>query len=96
MIQFSKITQFNSLWHIDKTLLPHQARVDMGVIAMKGCSAFSKVATLLELHFISRTLFGELSYSSEEVQSVYFTAPADWAILIRIELIIDFIKYYFA
>ena len=53
---------------------------------MKGCSAFPKAAAILEPHHeivkyhIQDTRLVGGSYSSEEEQSVYSTAPADWAI----------------
>ena len=51
-IQFSISMQFISIWPIDRTLsmLPLPARVDLGVMAMKGYSAFPKAPALLELH----------------------------------------------
>ena len=54
-------------------------------IAMKACSAFPKALASLEpqhqlFRVISRTLVGGVSYPSAEVQSVYSTAPGDWAI----------------
>ena len=65
-------------------MLPLRARVDLGAMAMKGYSTFPKAPTLLEPHHqifnvISRTLVGGGSYPSAEKQSVYSTAPADWA-----------------
>ena len=67
-------------------MLPRWARVDLGAMAMKGYSAFPKAPALLESHHeifsvISRTLVGGGgAYPSAEKQSVYSTAPADWAI----------------
>ena len=70
-------------------MLSLRARVDLGAMAMEVRSTFPKAPALLEPHHqiffvISKTLVffvgGELSYSSEEMQSVYSTAPADWAI----------------
>ena len=67
-------------------MLPFQARVDLGAMAMKGYSAFLKVPELLETHIrllsvIYRTLMGGgESYPCAEVLSMYFTAPVDWAI----------------
>ena len=62
-------------------MLPLRARVDL---AMKGYSALPKVLALLEPHH--ETLesnpghsLGGGSYRSTEVQSMYSTAPADWA-----------------
>ena len=60
-------------------MLPFQARVDLGAMAMKGCSA------LLEAHHHIvwchiRETHWKGSYSSAELQSVYSTAPTGWAI----------------
>ena len=89
-IQFSISTQFSSIWPIDRTpyqVIPLQASVDLGVMAMKGYSTFSKAPPLLEPHHqivlcpIQDTRWGGVgSYPSAEKQSVYFTAPANWAI----------------
>ena len=58
--------------------------MDLGVMAMKGCSAFPKAPALLELPIcvLSRTLVGGGgSYPSAEKQSVYSIAPTDWVII---------------
>ena len=58
-------------------------RVDLGVMGMKGFSVFPKTPVLLETHlhivvsYSGHSLRG--SYPSTEKQSVYSTAPADWA-----------------
>ena len=67
-------------------VLPFQERMGLGVMAMKGCSAFPKAPTsgtslsdcLVSYpgHSLRR------SYPSAEVQSVYSTAPADWVIVL--------------
>ena len=60
-------------------------RVDLGVMAIK-CTPHSPELqhywnlTMRLLSVISRTLVREGSYPSAEVQSVYSTASADWAI----------------
>ena len=66
-------------------MLPLRARVDLGAMAMKGYSAFPKTPALLEPHhqmvlvsYPGHSLGGD-SYPSAEKQSVYSTAPADWA-----------------
>ena len=62
-------------------MLPLRARVDLGAIAMKGYSAFPKAQTSPSDCFVSylgHSLGG--SYPSAEKQSVYSTAPANWAI----------------
>ena len=46
---------------------------------MKGYSAFPKAPALLKPHHHNRTLVGGGSYPSAEKQSVYSTAPANWA-----------------
>ena len=59
-------------------MLPLRARLDLGMIAMKGYSAFPKALELLEPQIflvISRTLVGGIL---PEVKSVYSTAPQDW------------------
>ena len=67
-------------------MLPLWARVDLGAMAMKGYSTFPKAPALLEPHHqivlchIQNTRWGGGSYPSVEVQSVYSTAAADWAI----------------
>ena len=58
-------------------MLPLQARVDLGVMAMKKYSAFPKTPTLLQPHHqivILRTLTGGGSYHSAKMQSVYSAA----------------------
>ena len=65
-------------------MLPFGARVDLGMTAMKGYSAFPKVPASLEPHHpitlchIQDTCWGG-SYPSAEVQSVCSTALADLA-----------------
>ena len=65
-------------------MLPLQARVDLGVMAMKGYYAFPKATALLKpqpsncLVSYPGHLLGE-SYPSAEMQSVYSAVPADWA-----------------
>ena len=62
-------------------------RLDMGVMSMKEYSAFPKAPALLEPHHqivlghIQDTCWRWGSYPSAEKQSVYSTAPADWAII---------------
>ena len=62
---------------------PIKARVDLRVMAMKNYSAFPKAPTLLVPHYqIVLWHIQDTSgwfYPSEEMQSVYFTAPADKA-----------------
>ena len=65
-------------------VLPLQVRVYLGVMKMKGYSTFPKVPALLEPHHqivlcrIQDTCRRGGYYSSTEMQSVYFIAPADW------------------
>ena len=61
-------------------VLPLQATADLGAMAMKEYFAFPKAPALLNLtirlfSFIFRTLVGEGSYSTVEMQSVYSMAP---------------------
>ena len=78
-------------------MLPFQARVDLGARVMKGCSAFSKAPASLEPHHqivnSGHSLDG--SYPFAETQSVYSTAPADWAINICSFSVIFFKLYIF-
>ena len=51
-------------------------------MAMKGYSAFPKAPALLEPHYTIVSYPGyslEVLYPSAEMQSVYYTAPTDWA-----------------
>ena len=83
-IQFSISTLFNSIRPIDMTsrMLPLWARVDLGVMAIKGHFAFLKTPALLEPHHqiirlhILETRYGRI-YPSAEMQSAYSTVPAD-------------------
>ena len=66
-------------------VLPFWVRVNLGAMAMKGCSAFPKLQyrwnlTIRFFSVISMTLIGVGPYPSAEVQSVYSTAPANRAI----------------
>ena len=63
-------------------VLPLQANVDLGTMAMKGYSHPPKLQhfwnlTIRLLSVKSGTLVGGRSYPSAEVQSVYSTFPAD-------------------
>ena len=67
-------------------MLPLQARVDLGAMVMKRYSAFSKSSSTAGtspsdclVPYPGHSLGGEGSYLSAEKQSVYSTAPADWA-----------------
>ena len=64
-------------------MLPPQARVDLGAMAMKSYSEFPKASVSLESHHqivIYRTFVGwvGVSYPSAEKQSVYSTDPTYW------------------
>ena len=52
MIQFSVITQFSSIWLIDRTLsgATTPGQVDMVAMVMKGYSTFPKAPALLKPH----------------------------------------------
>ena len=59
-------------------MLPLQARMDLGAIAMKGYSTFPKAPAFLEPHLHpEHSLVGRVLPSAEK-QLMYFTAPADW------------------
>ena len=65
-------------------MLPLWARVDLEAMAMKGYSAFPNLQhywnlTIRLLRVISRILIWAGSYPTTEKQSVYSTAPANWA-----------------
>ena len=67
-------------------VLPFQVRVDLGAMAMKVYSPFPqnpKTPSLVQPHHIFsvifRTFVGGGSYPSVEMQSVYSTAPPDFA-----------------
>ena len=54
-------------------LLPRRARVDLGVMAMEGCSAFPKAPALLESYYqIVLCLIQDIHWEGS-------TPPADWA-----------------
>ena len=91
-IQFSISMPFYLTHRYDHyQVLPLRVRVDLGEMAIKGYSAFSKAPALLEPHHQivwchnQDTRWGG-SYPSTEKQSVYSTAPADWAIILFISL----------
>ena len=65
-IQFSISTRLRSIWPIDRTL--------------KRYCASPIVPALLKPHHEIKVIPGHSSYSSAEMQSVYSTPPADWAI----------------
>ena len=74
---------------------PRRARVNLGATAMKGCSLFPKAPAPLgpyhqtvECH-IQDTHWGG-SHPSAEVQSVHYTAPANWAICLEEKLAFSF------
>ena len=75
-----------------------QVRVDLGVLAVKGHSTFPKsssiTGTLPSDCLVSYTGLspGKGSYLSAEVQSVYSTAQADWAKIIRVLLINSYFR----
>ena len=57
-------------------VLPLRARVNLGLIAMNGYSAFSKAPALLKPHHQNVSL-GKY-YPSAEMESVYSATPANW------------------
>ena len=66
-------------------MLPHRVRVYLGAMEIKRYSTFAKSSKLEPRHKISFASYpgpslGVESYPSAEMQSVYTTAPADWAV----------------
>ena len=66
-------------------MLPLWVRVDLGVMPMKEYSALPKAPALLKPHYqivLCHTQDTQRrgSYPFAEMQSVYSTAPADWAL----------------
>ena len=61
-------------------VLPPRVRVDPGVMARKGYSTFLKAPRWAIRWFNVRTFVEGASYPSVEMQSVYSTVPADWAV----------------
>ena len=74
-----------SIWSIDKTCQVLTLLVDLGVMAMKGYSAFPKAPALLESQSLVSYAGHSLveSYPSEDMQSVYSTTPADCDTAVR-------------
>ena len=67
-------------------MIPLRARVDLRAMAMEGYSTFPKFQhywnlTIRLISVISRTLVVVGTYPFAEKQSVYSTAPTDWALL---------------
>ena len=60
-------------------MLPLQVRVDRGDMAMKGYSTLTKSPPSDCLVSYTGHFLGERSYLFAEMQSVYSTAPANWA-----------------
>ena len=85
-VQFSVSTQFSSIWLIDRTLSGATTLSPSGL----GCNSNKWVPRISQCSSITGTtpsdclvsstghLFGESS-SSADMQSLYSTAPADWA-----------------
>ena len=63
-------------------MLPLRVRVNLGVMAMKWCTIFPKAPGLEPYLHIKDTRCGWMGecYLSAELQLVYSTAAADWAI----------------
>ena len=91
-IQFNQTIQFSTIMLLilfnpkigPHQVLPHRARVDLGAMAMRGHSVFLKAPaywnlTIRLFSVIFQDIHCEGSYPSAELQSVYSTAPADWA-----------------
>ena len=88
-IQFSISTQFSSIWRIDRTLLgaitPGQSgpgsNTHEGVLRIPQSSSITGALPSDSLVSYREFSLG-VSYSSAEIQSVYFASPADWSILV--------------
>ena len=87
-IQFSIRMQFSSIWPIDRTLsgviTPGQSGPgsdgDEGVLCIpQNCSITGVTSSDCLVSYTGHSL--KESYPSAEMQSVYSTAPADWATL---------------
>ena len=87
IIQFSASHLFGHSLNIKQSYLTHigpyqvlllWVRVDLGAMAMKEYFTFSKAGASPWFNVISRTLAGTV-FPSAEMQSVYSTAPANWA-----------------
>ena len=78
-IQFSISMQFGSIWPIDRALtgatIPGQS--GPGSNGNKGMLRIPQISSITET--------SASDYPSPEVQSVYSTAPADWAKVIKNE-----------
>ena len=85
-IQFSISTQFSSNWPIDRTPSGATTLVQSGygsdsnegVLCIPQSSSFTEASPLDCLVSYPGHSLGE-SYPSAEIQSVYYTVPADWA-----------------
>ena len=80
-IQLSISTQISSIWPIDKTLL---GATTPGVMVMKGVLRIPQSFSITETSPSDRLVSYAghslgVTYPSVEMQSVYSTAPADWA-----------------
>ena len=93
--------QFSSIWPIDKVLsgatTPSQSRAgndgNEGVLHIPPNSSITETSPSdCLVSYLGHSLEG--SYSSAKVQSVYFTAPADWAIQVRVNLGVIAMKVY--
>ena len=62
---------------------PRRTRVDLGAMAMKRCSVFPQIPRTLPsdclVLYLGQSLVG---YLSAKVESVYSTAPAEWATVV--------------
>ena len=99
-IQFCISTQFSSIWLIDKTLSsditlgqggPGNAGNEEALRNPQSSSIWTSASDFLVSY--SGHSLGE-SYSSAEKQSVYSTAPADWAIVFSVIIFILYKKKY--
>ena len=82
-------------------MLPLQARVNLGAMAMKGVLHIPPKLqhcwslTIRLFSVLSRTPVGGGSYPSAEKQSVYSTAPADWVcVCVCVHLLTHYLSIY--
>ena len=96
IIQFSMSTQFSSIWPIDSATTPGQSGpgsdCSEGMLLIPQSSSItgtysSEYFMLYPGHSLGR------SYTSADVKSVYFTAPADWATDNKVTYMLNYVSF---